>query len=663
MRVIPFSVMAWPFSPALLAGLLLGGCLSPQERRTQATDHYQLGMTLLATAGPASAGEAELKKAIRDDPQFAPPHNALAQLWAREGKHSRDEIVAEYETALRLDPHLAEAHLNLGLLLVKEPEHRAAAVGHFRAALDENPADATAWTHLGDALRETTDWDGAVLAYRRAAALPTADRYAWFRVGSTLRDRPGHEDEAIVCFESALKVDPDQVISLTCLGLMVSEKPGRGAEAVQHLEKAARLEPTMSINWSNLGRVHYQQGNITAAQAGVEKALALDPQSFAAYQLRADLRLWQGDWAAALADYEKVVEINPQYAEILLQIGTMRAQHKADYDGAIDSFSRALAVAPNYAAAYGYRSAAWMDKKNFESAAADIERAIKLDPGTAWYWSLRGEIKLRQDEPTSALVDFEYVLSILPNDERSLIQRGTAFYQLSELESALRDAEAAIKLNPKSSFSHGLRGRLRQLTGDQAGAIADFTSAITFGMERSEVYFNRGMSRDLLDDFPRALKDYERAMELGTETRMYVGYWAFFARIRLNLPPDENDLKARGLGSDQMEWMHAITSYLSGEIDEVALLARAKADPKKAIEQACEGYYYIGMRRLLVDRDSEAARPYFEKCIATNVRKFAEYSFSKRELARMDKAAKQKTESRGQKTGDAGQKADAKSAI
>ena len=147
------------------------------------------------------------------------------------------------------------------------------------------------------------------------------------------------------------------------------------------------------------------------------------------------------------------------------------------------------------------------------------------------------------------------------------------------------------------------------------------------------------MSRDLLDDFPRALKDFEHAMEVNNGMRTYVGYWALFTRIRLNLPPNENDLKAPGLGTEPTEWMNAITAFLSGKLDEDALFAKAKAHPKpeKVDEQYCEALYYVGMRRLLVEHDREGARFCFEKCIATNVRKFAEVVFSKRELERMKK--------------------------
>ncbi len=644
-----------------LAALLLASCATPPSPRDQAAGLNRKGETLLASAGHDAAAEAAFKEAIQADPQFAPPHSGLAQAWQRLKSHSRDEIVAEYETAIRLDPHFPYAHENLGLLLLAEPEQRDAAIDHLRAAVSENLESAGAWTHLGDALRDTTDWEGMVSAYRRAASLPGADRLAWFRLGSALRERPGHENEAIEAFTAALKVDPNQAIAHTSLGLLLKQKAGRGDEAIQHLREAARLEPAMSINWSNLARAQYELNYQADATASINRALALDARNFAAYQVRADLHLLNNEWEAALADYEKVLEINPRYPEVLLQVGAMRYQRKADYDGAIAALDQVIAQAPNYAIAYGYRSASLLEKKNLEAAAADIERAIKLEPNTAWYWGLRGEIKLRQEDPASALPDFEHVLSLTPQDERTLIQRGLAHFELSELEPAMRDVEQAVAINARSPYSHSLRGRLRQLAGDQAGAIADFTSAIALGLTGSPSYFERGMSRELLDDFPRALKEYEHAMEVNTETRTYIGYWAFFVRIRLNLPPDENDLKARGLGADQSEWMNGITGYLGGKITEEALLAQAKAHPNKvkADEQYCEGLYYVGMHHLLVDRDAAAARPWFEKCIATNVRKFAEVAFSRRELARMDKAAKggkQKTEDRGQPAGDGKQK-------
>ena len=89
--------------------------------------------------------------------------------------------------------------------------------------------------------------------------------------------------------------------------------------------------------------------------------------------------------------------------------------------------------------------------------------------------------------------------------------------------------------------------------------------------------------------------------------------------------------------------MKVLTGFFKGELDEEALFAKAKdASPMKGTEQKCEAYYYAAMRRLLVAHDPEGARPLFEQCVATNVRKFIEIPSAKLELERMKRAPKAK---------------------
>jgi serine/threonine-protein kinase len=62
-----------------------------------------------------AGAEAEWRAAIRLDPRFAPPHNALGLDLYRQGKLREAE--AEYRSAIRLDPKNATVHYNLGIVL------------------------------------------------------------------------------------------------------------------------------------------------------------------------------------------------------------------------------------------------------------------------------------------------------------------------------------------------------------------------------------------------------------------------------------------------------------------------------------------------------------------------------------------------------------------
>lgn len=66
-----------------------------------------------------------------------------------------------------------------------------------------------------------------------------------------------------------------------------------------------------------------------------------------------------------------------QSAEELLEQGLNRAE-QGDYHGAIDKFTQALDLNPDYAEAYMVRAAYYFDLGQRKNAIADLEKAVQL---------------------------------------------------------------------------------------------------------------------------------------------------------------------------------------------------------------------------------------------------------------------------------------------
>ena len=614
--------------------LLLASCASLQRQRARANSHYQRGLALLASKGQEAGAEAALRKAIQIDPQFAPPHIALGQLWERVGKHAPDEIVAEYESAVRLDPHFAEAHFNLGRMFLVNPAQGGAAIAHLQTAVRAKPDYAEAWVLLAEALRVVPDWEGALAACRRAVALAPADPYVWFRLGGVLADGTGNLDEAVEAFRTSLKFDPKLTISHTRLGLLLLNDPKRKAEALYHMQEAVRLEPFW-LHWVNLGRVQLQSGDPTAAMESVNRALKLNPDDFSAYKLRGDLRLAKEDLDGAIADFQKVIDLNPQYIEVIMQLGYLRAQ-KGDWVGSIEAYARAISQAPNYAAPYAHRAMSLAWKGDLVAALADATRAIELEPGVPMAWAVRGMINSRLGEFESSISDFSRVIALLPTDHTQWLNRSEARRLFNDLDGAIADATEAIRLRPDEAGSYLLRGQMEGMRGNLAVALADLGRSIALSPENPAGFMARGHVRDLSGDFSGALEDYEHSMTTQAPHTAYTGFWCALLRQRLHSAAKAQDLAA-GLAETSDEWTKTIARFLGGSCDEPALMAAAATgqDDVTTKQRRCEAFYYAGMLRLLAKNDTSGARELFEKCVATNVTEFSEHGFAKVELARL----------------------------
>lgn len=194
---------------ALLASFCIAGCATaPTEvQRLQARASYERGIAHLRDKQAASALNA-IQEAIALDGTVAVYRNALGLLYLE--LRRPDLALEELRKATDMDASYAEAHLNTGI-----------------------------------ALAETSRWEEAAAAYRRAIAMPTLaiPHIAYQNLGLALYHLKRHQD------------------------------------AEQALKFALSLEPQMEAAYYNLGLVFVAQGRKDDARAAFRRARDLAPQS------------------------------------------------------------------------------------------------------------------------------------------------------------------------------------------------------------------------------------------------------------------------------------------------------------------------------------------------------------------------------------------------
>ena len=125
----------------LLSLLLLSGCSSSQpvdpdtktNARKAAESNTQLGLEYM-NRGQLEVALGKLKKAVRDDPTFAPGHTVLAVLYERLGE---TELSGKsYQMAVQADPTSGDVNNNYGVYLCKIGKEQQA-IPHFLKALDD----------------------------------------------------------------------------------------------------------------------------------------------------------------------------------------------------------------------------------------------------------------------------------------------------------------------------------------------------------------------------------------------------------------------------------------------------------------------------------------------------------------------------------------------
>ncbi len=274
-KLIP--LLTWP---ALAAGLaLLGmGCarISPEAHR-QADQHYRLGLEL-HRQGEAESAVWELEQAIRQDPELAPAHDLLGQIYLRRGdirarwlatqRAQRAVALApgdagyrfnlavvhrergfghsarrEFERVLEIDSTYWAAHYQIGLLHEESGlryesagRHRKAADAFARAARIA-PRNYDVLCHLAVNLIELDLWQEAGEHLRTAVQSDSSRPRAHLLLGMT-RHRLGMLEEAQQSYRAAIeRMDQEDRRPFESLEYLA------GAEALAAYEHAGIGEP------------------------------------------------------------------------------------------------------------------------------------------------------------------------------------------------------------------------------------------------------------------------------------------------------------------------------------------------------------------------------------------------------------------------------------
>ena len=132
-----------------------------------------------------------------------------------------------------------------------------------------------------------------------------------------------------------------------------------------------------------------------------------------------------------------------------------------DYDKAIEAYTKAIALDPNYADAYNNRGVAYWDKGQYDRAIEDYNKAITLDPKDAAAYNNRGVAYNDKGQHDRAIEDFNKAIALDPNNASAYNNRGFAYYTNGNMGRAISDFQKACDLGEDENGCKNLQRALQ----------------------------------------------------------------------------------------------------------------------------------------------------------------------------------------------------------
>ncbi len=185
---------------------------------------------------------------------------------------------------------------------------------------------------------------------------------------------------------------------------------------------------------------------------------------------------------------------------------------------AVEAYGKAIALDPNYAAAYAGLAVAEAsvadyvgDAHGLEVAGHDADKAITLAPGDATGYSTRGYIRTTWLwDWSGAQADTEKALSLDPRNSEVQHRYARLLFSLGKLQKSIAAQKKATELDPLSSNAWENLGRYYISTGDYGSAETALGRAIE--LEPTSVFAlnNLGTLRLVQGKGPEALKAFQQ---------------------------------------------------------------------------------------------------------------------------------------------------------
>ena len=248
------------------------------------------------------------------------------------------------------------------------------------------------------------------------------------------------------------------------------------------------------------------------------------------------------EYEKAIEHYTNAINVKPDFAEAYNNRG-VAYRSIGDFEAAIEDYTKAIDLDPEYANAYNNRGNAYLNIGNFETAIQDYTKAIDLKPEDASAYNSRGLAYAVKSDFDAAIKDYNKAIDLKPEDADVYCNRGLAYAVKSDFDAAIKDYNKAIDLDPEDARFYNNRGVAYRNIGDFEAAIQDFSKAINLDPEDAGVYSNRGKAWLHLKEWQKAKSDLTTAKDMGFDIiksfqNDYASVADFEAKNGVNIPTD-----------------------------------------------------------------------------------------------------------------------------
>lgn len=219
----------------------------------------------------------------------------------------------------------------------------------------------------------------------------------------------------------------------------------------------------------------------------------------------------------------KAQRVDPEAYALFLRANQLYSRYGHDFDQSIVLYQQALAIEPNFAAAWSAMADAYIDQtflgriptpEGIGQARDAANKALTIDPEHAPAHSTLGWIANRYDNDlTAAARHYEQALALAPADTWILQSAASFAAVLGQVESSIALVEFLVTRDPKNPTLYGNLAWYYLMNGNLDKTITNGRAALALSPDMIEAHFNIGTAMLLKGDYEGALTEMQAEPE------------------------------------------------------------------------------------------------------------------------------------------------------
>lgn len=324
------------------------------------------------------------------------------------------------------------------------------ALEELRAATDINPYNAGWHFNIGLTLDEMGRFDEAIAAYRRALEIDPNDLHAMSHLGADLR-LIGDAAGSVRTFEQVEARDPSFEPAY-CQRILAYVELGDHDRAEEMFYLGRLFKEHCPDCYHNLGLSLFERGRYERAIWCWRRTLDLD-EAYPEVERRIAEALWhKGELEPARQHYLAALRRDPGDTDTLLDLGELLVE-MGRVDEAGEKFGRAIELAPERPAGY-YHHGVWLTRDGTargdaaERAMEAFRRALALDPTFPAAHLRLAELHHRRGERSAARRHLRAEMLLRPRDPQVLLGLSNLLIDTGLTRAAVACLKRLVALDP-----------------------------------------------------------------------------------------------------------------------------------------------------------------------------------------------------------------------